>query len=122
MTDVEANAMLIPRVATGTPASPSAVSNLPFVVVDGGLVNQECTICFEKFKMGDHLKKLPCKHAFHTPCIAKWFRTSNTCPNCRGELPVADGSSGSRGSPGGTRNHNNNGTDDSSISDLGAVY
>ncbi|GKC34144.1 probable E3 ubiquitin-protein ligase RHC1A [Tanacetum coccineum] len=59
----------------------------------------KCPICLEKIRTGDDLKELPCKHAFHTDCIAPWFQSSNTCPYCRGKLPVADGSSGSRGTP-----------------------
>ncbi|GJR72746.1 RING-H2 finger protein ATL74-like protein [Tanacetum coccineum] len=114
------------------------VGNIRSVAVDGRLVNQTCPICIQNFEMGDDLKLVvPCSHAFHTKCISCWLCTSNTCPNCRGELPcthafhtdcisnrsqisntcpicrselpVADGSSGSRGTPGGTRNHNNNG-------------
>nr|GFA92896.1 probable E3 ubiquitin-protein ligase RHC1A [Tanacetum cinerariifolium] len=97
-----------------------------------------CPICIEKFKMGDKLKELPCRHAFHTDCIAGW---PQTCPICRREqvrrtqstdiqylysppsrsaggssgTPPSRSAGGSRGTPGGTRNRNNNGRDENEI-------
>jgi hypothetical protein len=46
-----------------------------------------CTICLDDYEVGDKLRCLPCKHAFHANCIAKWLiERSATCPLCNVEL------------------------------------
>lgn len=40
--------------------------------------------------MGDEVQLLPCKHAFHAPCVAPWLQQNNSCPVCRLELPTDD--------------------------------
>jgi len=32
---------------------------------DEGLQNESCPICFEKFRPGEHVRRLPCLHVFH---------------------------------------------------------
>jgi len=39
-----------------------------------------CIICLSDFGMEDDIVQLPCKHAFHTECIAKWLCRSRHCP------------------------------------------
>ena len=51
-----------------------------------------CSICLENFKKGEKIIQLPCNHFFHTDhesCegIIPWLKKSNTCPECRHELP-----------------------------------
>jgi len=42
-----------------------------------------CTICLDDYEVGDRLRCLPCGHAFHADCIAKWLiERSATCPLC----------------------------------------
>lgn len=49
--------------------------------VPGGLVQIEgggadrCVICLCDFEDGEALKELPCRHMYHTPCIATWLST-----------------------------------------------
>ena len=40
-----------------------------------------CAICQNELKSGT--ETLPCEHKFHTMCIHKWLRRSDTCPLCR---------------------------------------
>lgn len=30
----------------------------------------------------------PCGHLFHVDCLQQWMKLKNTCPECRGELPI----------------------------------
>ena len=46
---------------------------------------KECHICL-KAMTGGTVKLLPCGHQFHRRCVAKWIRTNNTCPVCRGTI------------------------------------
>lgn len=48
----------------------------------------KCTICLEALASAP-LCTLPCKHAFHAPCIARMRALSGlqACPLCRGSLP-----------------------------------
>lgn len=52
------------------------------------LTNQEeCYICFEKYKEREMKRKLPkCGHYFHKKCIDKWLKSKSSCPNCRCDL------------------------------------
>lgn len=35
-------------------------------------MNYECSICLEKYKIGDMVKELGCMHYFHESCIMRW--------------------------------------------------
>lgn len=46
-----------------------------------------CAICLDDYGVGDQLRCLPCGHAFHAKCIAKWLiERSATCPLCNLDL------------------------------------
>lgn len=47
---------------------------------------QDCPICIEG--SGAVGVRLPCSHAYHLPCLARWLRTDRSCPMCR--RPCAD--------------------------------
>lgn len=45
-----------------------------------------CVICLldlESEEDDEEQVRLPCSHAFHTPCIELWFDRASTCPTCR---------------------------------------
>jgi Ring finger domain len=47
----------------------------------------DCSICLDDYQAGDRLRCLPCNHAFHAKCIAKWLsERSATCPLCKAEI------------------------------------
>lgn len=37
------------------------------------ILENECIICSENFKINEMKRKLPCSHIFHKKCIDKWF-------------------------------------------------
>ncbi|NBS68975.1 hypothetical protein EBT31_08670 [bacterium] len=41
-----------------------------------------CPVCLLNMSHGSS-RTLPCSHTFHTRCLDRWKRTSNTCPMCR---------------------------------------
>lgn len=51
-----------------------------------GKSGQQCSVCYENFKKGCKIRKLPCKHIFHDQCIMPWLEKNSTCPNCRLDL------------------------------------
>lgn len=53
-------------------------------------IKDPCVICFSKYfinriGIGDYLRKLKCKHIFHSNCIENWVNEKNIssfCPLC----------------------------------------
>ncbi|KAM3205070.1 RING-H2 finger protein ATL52-like [Capsicum annuum] len=49
----------------------------------------ECAVCLGELEDKELVRLLPnCRHAFHVPCIDKWFVEHSSCPICR--APVTD--------------------------------
>ena len=71
----------------GTPAAQQFLSRLRTIRGSDLVDLKDCQVCFEKFVDDDKILKLPCKHLYHKDCIEPWFRTHNTCPVCRQEMP-----------------------------------
>ena len=46
-------------------------------------LNNECSICLERFSPRQITIKLDCNHKFHPHCIIEWFKNELNCPNCR---------------------------------------
>ncbi|CAM9883405.1 unnamed protein product, partial [Hapterophycus canaliculatus] len=45
--------------------------------------DESCAICLVDYEAEDELRKLPCEHAFHKPCVDSWLTVNASCPNCR---------------------------------------
>ncbi|CAF0959255.1 unnamed protein product [Adineta steineri] len=48
-------------------------------------IDDKCAVCLSEYINGEELKRLRCKHYFHSECINPWLKTSTRCPICRGE-------------------------------------
>ena len=45
--------------------------------------SRECAICKESFNTEEMVKRLKCKHLFHSSCIDEWFSITKNCPLCK---------------------------------------
>lgn len=69
-------------------ATQDVINTLPTIRLGHGPVlgdqaqHGDCTICLEACKAGDLLRKLPCEHYYHKPCIDRWLRSKASCPVC----------------------------------------
>lgn len=48
--------------------------------------NLQCSVCWEPFTLDEEVRRLPCDHYYHTPCIEPWLALHGTCPICRQAL------------------------------------
>jgi hypothetical protein len=48
--------------------------------------NCTCSICLEQYQEGEHLRMLPCMHAFHMDCVDTWLVVRATCPVCKSSI------------------------------------
>ncbi|KAG0259320.1 E3 ubiquitin-protein ligase rnf13 [Actinomortierella ambigua] len=49
-----------------------------------------CAICFDDYAVGDVIRELPCRHAFHAVCIDPYFlRVKAVCPICQADYSEA---------------------------------
>jgi len=47
-----------------------------------------CVICQDDVNPGEVVRKLPCAHEFHAPCVDQWFERSSLCPICNANVHV----------------------------------
>merc|ERR1740121_2420078 len=46
-----------------------------------------CAVCYlPLWEDGQESLQLPCRHAFHFDCLARWLHAHTTCPTCRHDL------------------------------------
>lgn len=51
----------------------------------------QCTVCLSKFREGEEIRKLRCKHSFHKNCLDTWLQQDwATCPLCRSKALPED--------------------------------
>ncbi|KAK6127176.1 hypothetical protein DH2020_039060 [Rehmannia glutinosa] len=70
------------------PASRSSMDALSTVKISKKHVRADstCAVCKERFELGSQVKKLPCKHLYHSDCIVPWLEQRSSCPVCRQPL------------------------------------
>lgn len=44
---------------------------------------RKCLVCQCEYEKDDELRRLPCGHCFHVPCVDQWLKTKDVCPYCR---------------------------------------
>lgn len=50
---------------------------------------RECAVCLSSFEEKEFIRVLPkCQHAFHLPCIDRWFESHASCPLCREKITL----------------------------------
>ncbi|KAL9241970.1 hypothetical protein vseg_016020 [Gypsophila vaccaria] len=50
-------------------------------------VKEKCVFCLSGLREGDRVRKLTCKHVFHTHCLDGWIgQMKFSCPLCRSPL------------------------------------
>eukprot|EP00184_Porphyridium_aerugineum_P003597 CAMPEP_0184694178 /NCGR_PEP_ID=MMETSP0313-20130426/2217_1 /TAXON_ID=2792 /ORGANISM="Porphyridium aerugineum, Strain SAG 1380-2" /LENGTH=751 /DNA_ID=CAMNT_0027152419 /DNA_START=610 /DNA_END=2865 /DNA_ORIENTATION=+ len=45
--------------------------------------DEQCAICLCEFETDEMVRKLPCKHQFHSECLDPWIAANDSCPFCR---------------------------------------
>mmetsp|Transcript_21861 Transcript_21861/g.36194 ORF Transcript_21861/g.36194 Transcript_21861/m.36194 type:complete len:469 (+) Transcript_21861:81-1487(+) len=80
-----------PPNATERGTSRAVIDALPSYTYNGNdpnvpILDTECVICLSEFKEGEVLRRLPCAHKFHQPCIDRWLSNSHSCPLCKQDV------------------------------------
>jgi hypothetical protein len=65
-------------------------SNLPIMRADECGTDQCCAICMEDVSPHESLVQLPCKHAFHVLCVARWLTQVDEGCNSRQRCPLCN--------------------------------
>nr|XP_039264610.1 E3 ubiquitin-protein ligase RNF181-like [Styela clava] len=74
------------------PASKAAIESLERRhITEEELRNElKCPVCLVPFDESETALEMPCEHIYHGQCILPWLNKTNSCPNCRHELPTDD--------------------------------
>ena len=70
-------------------ATPGQIHRLPSFCIDNEedkLVGRTCSICLEKYEVGQKLRTLPCLHNFHAECVDNWLGRKANCPVCKFDI------------------------------------
>ena len=67
--------------------SEKGLNDIKKIIFDESMEQKTCPIFMTKFKIGEEVSQLPCKHIFNTMAIEKWLKEEqHVCPVCRYEL------------------------------------
>ncbi|XP_052889233.1 E3 ubiquitin-protein ligase Iruka isoform X1 [Anopheles moucheti] len=80
------------------PLEKERIAQIPTVTINEEQVEKklQCSVCFEDFVVGESVRKLPCLHVYHDPCIIPWLELHGTCPICRNSLTPEDSHGGAQ--------------------------
>lgn len=88
---IEVNKADIPARSENIPLSVDALDQeetTSSVTTSPITISTACSICIEEFEDGEHIRLLPCGHAFHTECILPWLtERQGCCPLCKAKVP-----------------------------------
>ena len=66
--------------------SDEQIAELPHMQISEQATDDaKCTVCLERYIVGETVCWLPCSHGFHYDCIGPWVKRKNSCPCCRCE-------------------------------------
>jgi len=54
--------------------------------VDSDCCCEDCAICINPLQAGDAVRRLPCGHVFHRPCVDLWLLRRADCPLCKRDV------------------------------------
>ena len=54
-----------------------------YLVSNASQQPDDCIICLESFRQGDHARTLECMHTYHHACIKQWLDLRSFCPVCK---------------------------------------
>jgi len=63
--------------------SDAEISLIPKMVCNS--TKEDCSVCLDKIKIGEEIKRLSCGHEFHSDCINECFKNTKKCPYCMDE-------------------------------------
>ena len=67
--------------------SEKGLNDIKKIIFNESMEQKTCPIFMTKFKIGEEVSQLPCKHIFNTSAIEKWLKEEkHVCPVCRYEL------------------------------------
>uniref|UniRef100_A0A182NQG9 RING-type E3 ubiquitin transferase n=1 Tax=Anopheles dirus TaxID=7168 RepID=A0A182NQG9_9DIPT len=80
------------------PLEKERIAEIPTVTISEEQVERklQCSVCFEDFVVGESVRKLPCLHVYHEPCIIPWLELHGTCPICRNSLSPEESHTGAQ--------------------------
>ena len=71
---------------TAPKVSDEQIAELPRMEISEQATDDaKCTVCLERYIVGETVCWLPCSHGFHYDCIGPWVKRKNSCPCCRSE-------------------------------------
>jgi len=89
LNNYEANLAIAEMIGdVGSGLSSEDIQKLPSFSFDSQNIEEQCSICLEKWEYQQRLKRLPCFHCFHENCVDQWLKKKNNCPLCLKQIKV----------------------------------
>jgi len=79
-------------------ATQDLIDKMPLVQFTSEISETNCAVCLSEFEWCDMLRRLPCSHHFHKPCIDRWLKRNKVCPLCLQDIDAPPAASCRHGS------------------------